>query len=617
MTSRLKMARRLRLIESGGIDLAKLHARTANTRWMVKSIGLVVLALLAHDAHANTLVHCKESPVNGPSGLVAFVLASGTANQIAIAQKDHKKLTEDEALTNYYSLLVSNPAVSGIAISVSWDTLNHTHGGYDWAFLKNAFEVVSAWNLTHTPKKFVQVLVSAGFNSPPWIFDHIKGGSCDGLFESPAPKHKPKPSCGYTNIFVATESGTPTPKKLPMPWDSDYQDLWKSFQTDLKSFIDKGVYRSGGKSVPYTDAFASISVAGPTASSTEIILPHDPTTIRTLPKDATVAGITDLVAWDDLLKNHYGASSSYVDSDQAFVEAWKTAIDMFGRVFSGTTLIVATGAGLPNFPAGVASTPPAGFGSANCHPKPSMDCAAEATIVAYFSQQTSGGFNAKAVAQDGQESDRRDAFPLSELSIKWLTANTSGGLTELTGSTTVLSHMYGGLQFSGAVSIPNSKEGCSIGANAVSAGKCTPEQSMFDVLQLIFRGTPVAGKYGESTSNADPAFKDAPLNFLQVYAKDFLYAADMDDCSDAELMTGKCVAKKKKPVSIEEVDDHGVKSTMLTTLQKLLDNANRDLLSIAEPPEVCVPTPGGGSVVRGSSGGGTPGVPIVKKRNAQ
>ena len=36
-------------------------------------------------------------------------------------------------------------------------------------------------------------------------------------------------------------------------------------------------------------------------------------------------------------------------SDQAFIDEWNAAIDMYGEVFSGVTLVATTGSGLPNF----------------------------------------------------------------------------------------------------------------------------------------------------------------------------------------------------------------------------------------------------------------------------
>jgi hypothetical protein len=379
--------------------------------------------------------------------------------------------------------------------------------------------------------------------------------------------------CGYTDLFLETRSGPPTRMKLPMPWSINYQNLWKAFLTDLNSEIQGGYYESpDGEYVPWVNSFASIAVGGPTSTSNEMILPSSGSNTNTLPTGTTVSGLSDLVAWNDLLANRYGPS--YVNSDQAFIEAWQAAIDMYGQVFSGLTLTLATGAGLPNFPGGVTSTPPVGIATANCALPLTVDCAAEATIVGYFAQQSSGGFNAKLVAQLGQQASLTTAFPLSGLSIEWLTANTSGGLTELTGSTTVLSQMYGGLQFAGDVSGSGST-----GCVNLKTGPCpvSPEQGLVNVMQLIFRGTDQAALFGEPSVITTPSFSDAPLNYVQVSDLDVLYGLGLRDCAAAgEVMAGTCVAQT---------------STSIGSFEFALEIANQAMLDIAEAPVVYTPDP--------------------------
>ena len=150
-------------------------------------------------------------------------------------------------------------------------------------------------------------------------------------------------SCGYTKIFQETESGTPAYKRLPLPWNSVYKTSWQTFLYALEAQIGS------------EPSFVSIAVAGPTASSAEIILPNGKNQPATLS-----VGVDVFTAWNCLLGNNYGvsgsclsgsgygATSSYINSDRAFVEEWAAAIDMFGQIFSGVTLTVATGRG-PNF----------------------------------------------------------------------------------------------------------------------------------------------------------------------------------------------------------------------------------------------------------------------------
>ncbi len=79
----------------------------------------------------------------------------------------------------------------------------------------------------------------------------------------------------------------------------------------------------------------------------------------------------------------------YQRSDQAFIDEWKAAIDMYEKIFSRVTLVVTTGSGLSNLSATGFPPPPPAF-SADC-PNPDMDCAAETTILSYFERPSVGG----------------------------------------------------------------------------------------------------------------------------------------------------------------------------------------------------------------------------------
>ena len=52
--------------------------------------------------------------------------------------------------------------------------------------------------------------------------------------------------------------------------------------------------------------------------------------------------------WRQLLLFQYpgAANAAYQDTDQAFIDAWDAAIDMYGEIFSGLTLVATTGDGL-------------------------------------------------------------------------------------------------------------------------------------------------------------------------------------------------------------------------------------------------------------------------------
>ena len=94
-------------------------------------------------------------------------------------------------------------------------------------------------------------------------------------------------------------------------------------------------------------AFVSISVAGPTASSEEMILPDNANT----PAQDQFGGILPNAMWLKLLAFHYPGRAAYQRSDQAFIDEWEAAIDMYGEIFSGVTLVATTGSGFPNLAA--------------------------------------------------------------------------------------------------------------------------------------------------------------------------------------------------------------------------------------------------------------------------
>ena len=111
----------------------------------------------------------------------------------------------------------------------------------------------------------------------------------------------------------------------------------------------------------------SISVAGPTWLSGEIILPNNTfpglggalTVPNPPPGYTTNTGITTGSAWNCLFNNNYyfapsaPGASAYVNSNRAFIEEWAAAIDMYGEVFDKafgeSNLTVSTGNGLPDF----------------------------------------------------------------------------------------------------------------------------------------------------------------------------------------------------------------------------------------------------------------------------
>jgi hypothetical protein len=556
-----------------------------------------------------------------PQGIYVVVLAGDLYSKAQTANPENPDL----ALTQYFSLLLGEPEVAGLLFSAAWSNLNPndptvyptastancpatpstvTTAGYVWNILDDAFCAIKTWNKENlkAPPKTLQLVIQPGFNSPGWLFSSYLS-PCDFLFETPLTLPSNPSDCGYTNIFLKPESKKKTQLPFPLPWNSIYKTKWLTFLQNLNEHITDS----------NAEAFVvSIAVAGPTATSAEMILPNrsnNPDTLTVpaagIPSGYSAAvGVTANSAWNCLLANYYGAmpasGASYLNSDRAFIEEWAAAIDTFGTVFSGMTLVVTTGNGLPDF-SNETGGPVPGCGLGVLAPVPStiaapqaflpdcavqpphnppfpMDCAAEAAILAYFAEPPVGGPNAKATEEDalaaGDDVDS-SLLTLSNASVKWLSATTRDGLQAVTGnplspgSMPVLSRMLGGLQFGEPVSTSSDTafEGCPYRAckdgpagycapAPGSTGGCTPlsstgasvEQALLNVLQVYFAGTFWAGNFGAPPSllNNTVGAPDAPMSYLQVWDTDILYAAGFGKCTVEDLMASppKLTCKK-------------------------------------------------------------------------
>jgi hypothetical protein len=213
--------------------------------------------------------------------------------------------------------LLSNRAVS-VAIYETWAQLNpnppSSKNPYDWSLLDDLFSQVAVWNSQNPtfPPKTVQLVPTPGFNSPQWLLDEIL--SCDYLFSFVYPIPPLGSVCGSATFSGFVEGGVVDGKavsmELPLPWDPTYKSAWQTFLNALAA-------RYGSN-----PALVSVSVAGPTASSEEMILPTTATT-----SGAQIGGLTPEQMWDKLLAYQY-SDPTYQESDQAFIDEWKNAIDM-------------------------------------------------------------------------------------------------------------------------------------------------------------------------------------------------------------------------------------------------------------------------------------------------
>ncbi len=500
----------------------------------------------------------------------------------------------EASFVSLYQDLLSNPAVSGLAIAVNWSALNPNPPGapnsYDWSWLDDPFNQVSTWNGQNPTKasKTIQLLVFPGFQTPQWVLNSIP--SCDGLFQSPV--QTPSNSCGQATFSGFVEGGGI--RALPLPWNSVYKTSWQTFLTALAA-------RYGSD-----PAFVSISVAGPTASSDEMILPDNGNSDN----PQAQSGLPPNEMWKRLLAFHYPGMAAYQNSDQAFIDEWEAAIEMYAKIFGSVTLIATTGSGLPNL-AATGFTVPGGF-TTDC-PNPTMDCAAETTILSYFEKPTVGRGNAKGTQESGMEAAREGVYNLGLPGVKFVSQSTA----QLPAPS---AQVLGGSQFNMSFSNFPVQEGCLSkfppNANDLPSG-CTapfctstlgcipvacipqaclapgvtqadlaafsvysqvpakdllsPEQAAYNVLSWYFTGTPAASFFGGTPGST-------PLNYLQIYAADFQYAG------------------QHAGLAAQVVETNG--TIVSQSAQDLLNLAGQELWSIAEPP--LLPAIATGGIVPGT-----------------
>ena len=149
-------------------------------------------------ACAATFLH-GQAPPKSPKGVYAtFILADlvNQAQQAAYSPNPPSTLPPypnpnitpdptDAVLVAYFTTLLDNPAISGLAPQIAWSLVNPSSpganaaspapGAYVWNPIDDVFTAVTNWNNGHpasTPKN-VQVINSAGFNSPSFVFNDI------------------------------------------------------------------------------------------------------------------------------------------------------------------------------------------------------------------------------------------------------------------------------------------------------------------------------------------------------------------------------------------------------------------------------------------------------------
>jgi len=332
---------------------------------------------------------------------------------------------------------------------------------------------------------------------------------------------------------------------LPLPWNLTYKSAWSNFLSALN-------HQYGTN-----PALVSITIAGPTAASEEMIMPNDGNTCPCHTNNECGAdcgtntilqpnGLTPDEIWNELFFNHYGPA--YTNSDEAFVEEWTNAINLYEGIFSNLTLVIvpANGKGFPFNSKTNTTTDPL------CQFSQGSSCTAVAMILEYFENYPSANGNGKACQTSGLSGDivtltNGDVGVAGArwLSAQWQTANPRN-------------QILGGALFDHAFALSTNPP---------------PEQEEFNVLANFFNGTLAVNgtsNFPGLFTNAAfvsavnyPLTNSAPLNYLQVYNQDVFYA-----------QSNGCVV----------ITNGAGGQTVSLSAQDLLNTANQLLFTIAEKP---------------------------------
>ena len=139
--------------------MSKRH-RTAGLCALVLAGGLFVLAQTP----------CAYSAPRAPEGIYAKIDISDY-----IAENNLQPQGDDDAFARVYNNMLGDPAISGLALQVHWDWAQpDPFAGPNWGYVDVAFNRAAAWGKT------IQLIATAGFNSPQWVLDSIP--SCAPLF---------------------------------------------------------------------------------------------------------------------------------------------------------------------------------------------------------------------------------------------------------------------------------------------------------------------------------------------------------------------------------------------------------------------------------------------------
>jgi hypothetical protein len=232
------------IIATVGIQTGGRYVAFPQVRSAVSLLGLVVLA----DSSP-----AVSSPLS-PQGIYATVDISDYLANHSAAEPD-----------TLYDDMLGNHAIKGIALKVHWDQAQPKRPSADL----HLADVTSAFDKAAAKGKTIQLIVTPGINSPKWLWDDPKKvpfiPSCDWLFN---PNLQPNSGCGTVIFSCYSEgNGNCTSLVLPLPWNATYTKYWHEFLTALQEKYNLNPL--------YKSTLVSVTIAGPTALTPEMILPNN------------------------------------------------------------------------------------------------------------------------------------------------------------------------------------------------------------------------------------------------------------------------------------------------------------------------------------------------------
>jgi len=409
----------------------------------------------------------------------------------------------------FYAKLLADTAISGIAAGFHWDQIQLDNplcalnrsctaspDGYDWSYVDDVFAEASA---TH---KTVQLIVTPGTDSPPWLLNLIP--SCDGLF---AASGTAPLDCGKATFlgFPEFQRADGNPPVLPLPWNPLYLLAWDDFLIHLNSRYNSN------------PAFVSISIAGPMCASNEMILP------TTGNGSTQASGMPADQAWQTLIHHSFPFRPGYQNSDQVFIDTGKQAIDAYEAIFSGITIFSNPDAAddFPEQPYPLVVHPENTLYAVDCSTATQypMSCEAKTEILSYF--VNARGRNQKSTQVGGMTAGTDiNTGAIGVAGIKVLTALSPSPNPPI----------LGGAEFDLAVSSKSmlQQQGCpNYSPNNPNPYDCrylTPEQAAYNTFTVFFDATPYAADFGGLSSI--PPISNAPIQYVEVDFQDLQYAED-------------------------------------------------------------------------------------------